>query len=134
MTAATITDVMLPSFATILHELAFQIETVVFRICGTASGMGLHGSPTWTQEELESHSCDLALVNRGGCVALITALGEKGDLPHPIALDYAVAGTWLQGHQTRRLNSKSHNRLGRINTSGILLTQRISCFMSRPGS
>ena len=61
-----------------------------------------------------------ALVNRGGCVALITALGEKGDLPHPIALDYAAAGTWLQGHQTRRLNSKSHNRLGRINTSGIL--------------
>ncbi len=45
MTAVTITDVMLPSFATILHELAFQIETVVFRICGTASGMDLHGSP-----------------------------------------------------------------------------------------
>ncbi len=45
MTAATITDVMLPSFATMLHELAFQIETVVFRICGTASGMDLHGSP-----------------------------------------------------------------------------------------
>ena len=36
---------------------------------------------------------DLALVNRGGCVALITALGEKGDLPHPIALDYAATGT-----------------------------------------
>ncbi len=46
MTAATITDVMLPSFATILHELAFQIETVVFRIRGTASGMDLHGSPS----------------------------------------------------------------------------------------
>ncbi len=45
MTAATITDVMLPSFATILHELAFQIEIVVFRICGTASGRDLHGSP-----------------------------------------------------------------------------------------
>ncbi len=28
----------------------------------------------------------------GGCVALITALGEKGDLPHPIVLDYAAAG------------------------------------------
>jgi len=94
MTAVTITDVMLPSFATILHELAFQIETVVFRICGTASGMDLHGSP---------HSKPYAtgvlplvvfrLSNRGGCVALITALGEKGDLPHPIALDYAAAGT-----------------------------------------
>ncbi len=45
MTAATITDVMLPSFATILHEFAFQIEIVVFRICGTASGRDLHGSP-----------------------------------------------------------------------------------------
>ena len=45
MTAATITDVMLPSFATILHEFAFQIETVVFRICCTVSGMDLHGSP-----------------------------------------------------------------------------------------
>ena len=45
MTAATITDVMLPSFATILHEFALQIETVVFRICCTVSGMDLHGSP-----------------------------------------------------------------------------------------
>ncbi len=45
MTAATITDVMLPSFSTILQEFALQIETVVFRICGTASGMDLHGSP-----------------------------------------------------------------------------------------
>jgi len=46
MTAATITDVMLPSFSTILQEFAFQIETVVIRIRGTASGMDLHGSPS----------------------------------------------------------------------------------------
>ena len=45
MTAVTITDVMLPSFATILHEFAFQIETVVIRIRCTASGMGLHDFP-----------------------------------------------------------------------------------------
>jgi len=36
---------------------------------------------------------DFALSNRGGCVALITALGEKGDLPHPIALGYAAVGS-----------------------------------------
>ena len=45
MTAATITDVMLPSFATILQEFALQIETVVVRIRCTASGMDLHGFP-----------------------------------------------------------------------------------------
>jgi len=43
-----------------------------------------------------------------------------------------ATGGAKRDHQTRRLNSKSHSRLGRINTSGILLTQRVSCFMSRP--
>ncbi len=45
-----------------------------------------------------------------------------------------ATGSAKRDHQTRRLSSKSHNRLGRINTSGILITQRISCFMSSPGS
>ena len=46
MTTATISDkVMFSSLSTILQECAFQIETVVFRICCTASGMDLHGSP-----------------------------------------------------------------------------------------
>ena len=44
MTAATITDVMLPSLSIILQEFAFQIETVVIRIGCTASGIHLHGA------------------------------------------------------------------------------------------
>ena len=64
MTAATITDVMLPSFATILHEFAFQIETVVFRICGTASGRDLHGSPRL--DKRGSRSPIAGLLDAGG--------------------------------------------------------------------
>ncbi len=44
MTAATITDVMLPSFSTILQEFTFQVETVVTKIGCTASGIDVYGA------------------------------------------------------------------------------------------
>ncbi len=44
MTAATITDVMIPSFSSIFQEFAFQIETVVTRIGFTAPGIDAHGA------------------------------------------------------------------------------------------
>ena len=52
MTAATITDVMLPSFSIIVQEFAFQIETVVIRIGCTASGIDVHGAYLATPEQV----------------------------------------------------------------------------------
>ncbi len=72
-------------------KIIFYLAGVPRPVSGRARMCRHH--TTWTAMELESHSCDSALVNGGGCVALITALGEKGDLPHPIALDYAATGT-----------------------------------------
>ncbi len=87
MTTDTISDkVMLPSLSTILQEFAFQIETVVIRIRCTASGMDLHGSPRLDAggTGVPPLGVSLCRIEAGrGCVALIIALGEKGDLPHP---------------------------------------------------
>ncbi len=49
------------------------------------------------------------MCSRGrGCVALITALGEKGDLPHPIALDYAAARSPNQTNQSDPEQKRHH--------------------------
>ena len=100
MTTATISDkVMLPSLSTILQEFAFQIETFVSRIRCTASGIDLHGSP---RMDIEETGVPLWRFRFGelrpvGDASPHRIARDKGDLPHPIVLDDAAAGAWLQG-------------------------------------
>ncbi len=114
MTTATISDkVMLPSLSTILQEFAFQIETVVIRIRCTASGMDLHGSPAWTQEELESHRlafCFVELRPVGDASPLSLHWGRRATYHIPIVLDYAAAKSPNQADQSDPENKRHCER------------------------